>query len=283
MREPSVLSDPDQAPSVLSDPDQAPSVLSDPDQAPTKRFSDRVADYVRFRPGYPEEIVRILERSTGIAPTMTRVADMGAGTGISAALFLRAGYAVTAVEPNDAMRAAAETLLAPHARFRSVAGTAEATTLDAGTIDLVIAAQAFHWFDRARTKTEIVRILAPGGIVALVWNDRRVDTPFLGEYEDALLRLGIDYAKVRHQNIADADLRTWFAGACSHHSVPNHQGFDHEGLIGRALSSSYVPKKGQPNHDELMRELDRIFNAHQKDGVVRFAYDTQLWFGPLSE
>jgi SAM-dependent methyltransferase len=248
---------------------------------PTSRFSDRVADYVRFRPGYPEEIVRILERAAGIRPETTRVADIGAGTGISAELFLRAGYAVTAVEPNDAMRAAAETLLAQHARFRSVAGTAEATTLDAGSVDLAIAAQAFHWFDRAQTNAELVRILAPGGLVALVWNDRRVDTPFLREYEDALLRLGFDYANVRHQNIADADLRAWFGAACTHESVPNHQDFDREGLIGRALSSSYVPKKGQPNHDELMGELDRIFRAYEKDGVVRFVYDTELWFGPL--
>lgn len=248
---------------------------------PAERFSDRVADYVRFRPGYPEEIVRILERSARIDAGKTRVADIGAGTGISADLFLRAGYAVTAVEPNDAMRAAAEALLAHHARFRSVAGTAEATTLDSRSVDLAIAAQAFHWFDRARAKTELVRILAPGGIVALVWNARRVDTPFLREYEDALLRLGIDYAKVRHQNTADADIRAFFGGACSHESVPNHQDFDREGLVGRALSSSYVPKKGQPDHDELMRELDRIFRAHEEGGVVRFAYDTQLWFGPL--
>jgi SAM-dependent methyltransferase len=248
---------------------------------PTERFSDRVADYVRYRPSYPVEIVRILERSAGIAPTRTRVADIGAGTGISAALFAREGYAVTAVEPNDPMRAECDRLLAGNARYRSVCGTAEATTLEPGSIDLAIAAQAFHWFDRAKTKIELARILSPGGIVALVWNDRRIDTPFLHAYEDALLRLGIDYAKVRHQNIDDSAIRAWFASSCTHASVPNHQDFDLEGLIGRALSSSYVPKKGQANHDELMTELADIFSAHAEAGLVRFVYDTQLWFGPL--
>jgi SAM-dependent methyltransferase len=248
---------------------------------PTERFSDRVADYVRHRPGYPEEIVRILERDAGISASRTRIADVGAGTGISALLFAKHGYAVTAVEPNDAMRAECDRALAGNAKYRSVSGTAEETTLDSGSIDLVVAAQAFHWFDRSRARVELARILAPGGIALLVWNDRRVDTPFLREYEDALMRLGIDYAKVRHQNISDEAIRAWFRDPCTHTSVPNHQDFDREGLIGRALSSSYVPKKGQPNHDELMSELERIFTLYAANGVVRFAYDTQLWFGPL--
>lgn len=250
-------------------------------KGPTERFSDRVADYVRYRPGYPEEIVRILEKASGISPARTRIADVGAGTGISALLFARDGYAVTAVEPNDAMRAECDRLLACDPHYRSVKGTAEATTLDAGSIDLVVAAQAFHWFDRDRARAELARILAPNGVCALVWNDRRVDPPFLGEYEDALLRLGIDYAKVRHQNVSDEVIRAWFRNPCTHESVPNHQDFDRDGLIGRALSSSYVPKRGQPNHDELMAELDRIFTAYAENGRVRFAYDTQLWFGAL--
>jgi SAM-dependent methyltransferase len=248
---------------------------------PTQRFTDRVADYVRWRPGYPEQIVRILERVAGISSARTRVADAGAGTGISALLFAKRGYAVTAIEPNDAMRAECDRLLADHPNCRSVKAIAEDTTLDAGSVDLVIAAQSFHWFDSDRARAEFARIISRKGIVALMWNDRRVDTPFLHAYEDALMRLGTDYALLRHRDFSDQVLRAWFRAPCTHECIPTHQDFDREGLIGRALSSSYAPRTGQPNHDAFIRDLDRIFDAHADSGTVRFAYDTQLWFGAL--
>src|SRR5438445_9767149 len=140
---------------------------------PRARFSDRVDAYVRYRPGYPIDVVRTLEREIGIHPSKTRVVDVGSGTGISADLFLREGYAVVGVEPNAAMRIAAEQLLASSARFQSIEGSAEATTLSDASVDLVVAAQAFHWFDRIAAGLEMQRILAPGGAVALVWNDRK--------------------------------------------------------------------------------------------------------------
>jgi SAM-dependent methyltransferase len=248
---------------------------------PTERFGDRVADYVKYRPGYPVEIARILEREAGIAPARTRVLDIGSGTGISAELFLREGYAVTGVEPNAPMRAASARLLAEHARFRAVDGTAESMPLEAGSFELAIAAQAFHWFDAPRARGEIARVLVPGGTVALLWNDRRVDTPFLRAYEDALLRWGTDYAKVRHQNVGEDAIAAFFRGPFSAESVPNHQDFDLEGLLGRTTSSSYVPKDGQPGFAELITEVRRLFAAHQANGVVRVAYDSRLWFGPL--
>jgi SAM-dependent methyltransferase len=123
---------------------------------PTERFSDRVADYARFRAGYPPGVLEVLRRETGLAPHHV-VADLGSGTGLSARLFLEDGNVVLGVEPNAAMRQAAERLLAGWPGFRSVAGTAEATTLDAGSVDLVVAAQAFHWFDPDATRAEVVR------------------------------------------------------------------------------------------------------------------------------
>lgn len=109
---------------------------------PTTRFTSRVEDYVRFRPGYPDEVFDLLKRECGLEPDKT-VADVGSGTGISARGLLRTGAAVVAVEPNVAMRAS----LSPEAGLRSVAGTSEATGLPNGSIDLVTAFQAFHWFD----------------------------------------------------------------------------------------------------------------------------------------
>lgn len=248
---------------------------------PKERFSDRVGDYARWRPGYPVEVVRLLEREAGILPARTRVCDVGAGTGISAELFLREGYAVTAVEPNDAMRREMERRLSESPRLRAVRGAAEATTLPDASVDLVVAAQAFHWFDRERARAEWRRILSPGGLVALVWNDRRVDTPFLRAYEEALLRWGTDYAKVRHQSVDDAAVAAFFRGPHEKRRVPSHQDFDLEGLLGRARSSSYVPQPGEAGHDELFGALERLFDGHAEGGTVRFAYDTILYFGGL--
>jgi SAM-dependent methyltransferase len=252
--------------------------------APTARFSDRVADYVRWRPSYPIEVVRTLEREAHVAPSKTRVVDLGCGTGISSALFLREGYAVTGVEPNQEMRAAGEELLASHPAFRVVPGTAEATGLPDASCDLVIAAQAFHWFDESACRAEVARILVPDGIVALFWNDRRTDvTPFLREYEEILLRFGTDYRKVVHRNVSDDDIAAFFGSAgCERRVFANHQDFDRVGLLGRALSSSYVPREGLPGHPEIMAALGAAFDHHARDGRVRFEYDTRLYFGRLS-
>ena len=254
------------------------------DRDPKARFSDRVADYIRYRPGYPIDVVRTLERELGTRPDTTRIVDIGCGTGISADLFLQQGYAVIGVEPNAAMRAAAETLLASSRRFRSVDGSAEATTLPDASADLVIAAQAFHWFEPAGARREVRRLLAHGGAVALMWNDRKVGTnPFLQGYDDAIRKWSIDYAKVNHQNLSDADIASFFGpGGCSSRTFANHQTFDWEGLLGRALSSSYVPVRGQPGHDELVLALRSLFDAHASDHQVRFDYDTKLYFGALS-
>ncbi len=247
---------------------------------PEKRFSDRVDNYVRYRPGYPAAVMEMLARETGLGAG-TVVADIGSGTGISTEVFLRAGGTVFAVEPNDEMRAAAERWLGGRAGFRSVSGTAEATTLADHSVDLVTAAQAFHWFRPAPTRAEFDRILRPGGRVALIWNQRRMDsTPFLRAFEDLLLRYGTDYLKVRHENVDAGALGGFFrGGAYVTHSFPNEQVFDYEGVKGRLLSSSYVPAAGEPGHGAMIEELTEIFRRHQEDGHVRFEYDTRVHVG----
>jgi SAM-dependent methyltransferase len=257
--------------------------LSQADREPKERFSDRVADYVRYRPSYPVEVVRTLERELGIVPRKTRVVDIGSGTGISAQLFLNEGYDVIGVEPNAAMRAAGETLLASWPRFRSIEGSAEATTLPDGCADLVVAAQAFHWFDKSLARAEMLRILDRSGAVVLLWNDRKVEaTPFLQGYDEALRKYSIDYTQVTHQNLSEADIAAFFGpGGCKARSFDQFQEFEWEGLLGRALSSSYVPLPGRPGHDELVAALRALFERHSEGGKVRFDYDTKLYFGPL--
>lgn len=255
----------------------------------TRRFSDRVANYVRYRPGYPEALLATLVEETGLGPGKV-AADVGSGTGISAELLLRSGCEVYAVEPNAEMRAAAEERLGGEPRFHSVDGTAEATGLPAGSVDLVTAGQAFHWFDVAPTRAEVARILRSGaggvhgrGQVALFWNSRRTDaSPFLRAYEDLLRRFGTDYRQVDHLQIGADILRAFFGGPYRSHTFPNHQDFDFEGLRGRLLSSSYTPAPGHPDHEPMLAELRRIFDRHQDDDQVRFVYDTELYLGPLT-
>ena len=252
---------------------------------PTQRFSDRVADYVRYRPGYPPGVLEALRDRAGLDAS-TVVADVGSGTGISAELFLRNGNAVFGVEPNAEMRAAAERLLAGTGRFTSVNGTAEATTLPGASVGLVVAGQAFHWFRPAEARAEFARILRPGGYVALVWNVRRLGaTPFLRDYEALLQRFGTDYREVSHRTVDVARLETFFSDEAFARDVfDNEQRFDLAGLTGRLLSSSYAPTARHPDHEPMLAELARLFEAHEAGGTVCLEYDTKVYIGvsPLS-
>ncbi len=249
----------------------------------TTRFSNRVADYVRYRPGYPEELVQTLRGEAGLRSSSV-VADIGSGTGISTELFLRLGCVVLAVEPNREMREAAEARFRDQPRFHSINGTAEATSLEAASVDLVVAGQAFHWFDVEPTRTEFARILRLGGNVALFWNSRHLDTtPFLKGYEKLLQDFATDYQQVDHKRIDAAVLNQFFGG--NHfqtRTFPNSQSFDFEGLRGRLLSSSYAPAAGHPRHAPMLLELERLFHEHAADGRVQFDYDTELFFGRIA-
>ncbi len=251
---------------------------------PTQRFSSRVENYIKYRPGYPGEVITLLEQECGLTSAAT-VADIGSGTGILTEPFLKHGNPVFAVEPNPEMRAAAERLLAGHPNFRSVNGTAEATRLADLCADLITAGQAFHWFDPDRTRREFVRVLKPGGWVALIWNERRtLSTPFLKDYENLLLAYATDYAAVNHANVDAAAIQAFFApGTATLRSFPNRQVFDFQGLLGRLMSASYAPEPGHPRHEPMLAELASIFQAHEQNGAVTFDYDTLVYYGRLPD
>jgi ubiquinone/menaquinone biosynthesis C-methylase UbiE len=253
--------------------------MSSPQPTPEQRFSDRVENYVRYRPTYPQAIIELLQREIGLN-SASIIADIGSGTGISAELFLRAGCMVHAVEPNREMREAAERLLSHHPKFHRVNGGAHATTLANHSVDLIVAAQAFHWFNTPATRAEFSRILKPNGRIVLIWNERKLDaTPFLSAYEQLLLNFATDYTKIRHENIDAGELGRFFIGPYVTHTFANEQHFEFAGLKGRLLSSSYSPAEGQPRHDAMIAELQHIFDAHQILGQVAFAYDTRVHVG----
>ncbi len=222
----------------------------------TSRFSDRVENYVRYRPGYPSEILPVLSTECGLTRNHI-IADIASGTGIWTRTLLENGNPVYAVEPNVDMRQAGERLLADFSRFTSVAGSAEATTLPDASVDFVTAAQAAHWFDRPRTRREFVRILKPQGWLVLLWNERLTDsTPFLRAYEQLLLDYGTDYADVRHERTTDAVNEFFDPAPYRERTFPMRQEFDYAGLEGRLLSSSYAPGPGHPKHAPMLQRIE---------------------------
>ena len=249
---------------------------------PTRRFSNRVEDYVKHRPNYPRALVTLLEDECGLTRESS-VADVGSGTGILSELFLSAGVRVYGVEPNREMREAGEQLLAAYENFVSVDGRAEETTLDDNSVDFVTAGQAFHWFEPAAARREFRRILKDGGWAVLVWNDRRTEgTPLLAEYERLLLEYGTDYKEVNSKWAEGESIRALFgAGEVRTKSFDNEQVLDFDGLKGRLMSASYAPVPGHPNHEPLMRELAALFERHRRDGRVVVEYDTKVFYGRL--
>lgn len=250
-------------------------------KASTVRFSDRVENYVRYRPGYPPQILELLQAQCGLEPSHV-IADIASGTGLFTKMLLENGNRVFAVEPNAEMREAGKNLLAAFDRLTAVAGTAEDTTLPSESVEFVTAAQAAHWFDRVRARQEFSRILKTGGWCVLIWNERRTGTtPFLRDYEQLLLTYATDYKEVRHERTT-AVIHEFFAPARYRENVFDvRQQFDYEGAAGRLLSSSYAPLQDHPSHVPMMREMRRIVDAHAQNGLVEFEYNTRVYYGRL--
>jgi ubiquinone/menaquinone biosynthesis C-methylase UbiE len=249
----------------------------------TSRFSDRVQNYVLYRPGYPPEVLHTLKTECGLVPGHV-VADVASGTGIWTRVLLENGNSVFGVEPNAEMREAGERLLAGFPRFTSIAGTAEATTLADQSVDFVTAAQAAHWFNREQARREFVRILKTGGWLVLLWNERLTDsTPFLRGYEQLLLNYGTDYQDIRHEHTTDAVNEFFDPAPYQEREFEMRQEFDYSSIEGRLLSSSYAPGPEHPSYPAMVKELRAIFNAHAVGGRTTFEYRTRLYFGRLKQ
>lgn len=243
-----------------------------------ERFSNRVENYVKYRPGYPSEILRIFRDEMNLTKDSV-IADIGSGTGISAKVFLENGNKVFGVEPNAAMRDAAGNFLREFPKFESVDGTAENTNLPDASVDFVTAAQAFHWFDPAKTRSEFSRLLRAKGYVVLIWNERLLDAnDFLREYENLLVKYGSDYETVRHDNIDIKKLNEFFQNDFSRQTFPNNQTVDFEGLKGRILSSSYMPTETDERFAPMVAELKTLFDKYAENGKIEILYDTKIFY-----
>jgi SAM-dependent methyltransferase len=251
----------------------------------TARFSGKATYYALYRPTYPSALLDHLRDACGLLPRHV-VADIGSGTGKLSRLFLSNGNTVLCVEPNVDMRTAAEELLSAERGFQSIAGSAEATGLDARSADMVAVGQAFHWFDAPRAREEFRRILRPGGYVVLVWNARsREGSAFLGAYEDFLREFSVGYTGtaggLRPAMREEEGVRDFFSSDYGHAAFPNPRVQDFPSVWGGYLSASYAYAPGHPRFDEARERLRRLFDEHQRDGVVSMPLSTEVHHGRI--
>ena len=249
----------------------------------TQRFSDRVEAYLAGRPRYPAAIVEDLARRAEL-PAEAVIADIGVGTGLSAEPFLAAGHRVIGVEPNEAMREAGVEFLGHYPRYEAREGTAVGTGIDTGSVDLVIAAQAFHWFDPSSFRAESLRILKPGGWAALIWNDRDITgTAFLAGYEALLLEYGDDYRAIRYKHEGTEAIPLYFGGRAPRAVEFRHtRRMDRAAVFALARSASYLPAPGKPRHEALMAALGRLFDAHAESGSIEMRYTCRVHAAALA-
>lgn len=243
---------------------------------PTTRFADRAADYAAFRPSYPPEAIDAILHALPEPPRL-HAADVGAGTGISARLLADRGVRVVALEPNAAMRSQA----APHALVRWSDATAERTHLPDAGVDLVLCAQAFHWFRSSEALAEFRRVLRPEGRVALMWNDRDPADPLTREYSDAIKEAATDAAARADFPDPRALMTRANLRRVRVERFPYQHALPPGGLLGRALSASYAPKSG-PSFERLRDRLERAEAAFRRDSQAReprLCYITSVYLG----
>jgi ubiquinone/menaquinone biosynthesis C-methylase UbiE len=244
-------------------------------------YSRIVANYSRYRPRYPQELVEFLKAECGLAPAHV-VADIGSGTGLLTELFLKNGNQVYGVEPNLDMRLAAESLLRSYPLFSSIAGTAEATTLPDHSVHLITVGNAFHWFNHEQARQKFLRILMSPGWVVLVWNlERNNGAPFAVAFE-RFWQNHID-PRARFNERKRPDYITHFFGADNfkEKSLDNYQVCDFEALKGLALSFLKAPQADDPRYPAMLEELKAIFGQYQAAGTVTLEYDARVVYGQL--
>lgn len=242
-------------------------------------FARKVLDDQASRPDYPAALFQRLLRER---PAPADVADLGAGTGLFTEGLLDAGYRCTAVEPDPGMRAAADGRLGHRAGYGSLDGVAERLPLATASMDLITAAQAFHWFDVPRARAECQRVLRPGGSVLLVWNEREPAAAVHRALDRVFATFGgaLRSAQLKHDE--RSALPAFFGSMPSPWATPHVQHLSAEGLLALVFSRSYMPVRDSEAGREVEREVARLHQTHaEPDGHVRLPYRTEAFLGRL--
>jgi ubiquinone/menaquinone biosynthesis C-methylase UbiE len=239
------------------------------------RFSNRAANYLKYRPAWQPQVLAFMQQSMGLKRSHS-IADIGSGTGRFAKLLLQNGYGVTGVEPNDDMRETAEKDLACFENFTSMAGSGEDTGLQSNSVDLVVVAHAFHWMDTDAAREEFQRILRPGGKIVLAWTIRQTNSDFLRGYDQIKKKFRSHQAPPL---IDEEKISSFYGpGIVQQISFLHNSWVNFESLKGLLLSSSGIPLPAHPQYDSMISSLVRLFVAHNQNGFVNLSYETRLYW-----
>jgi len=242
-------------------------------------FSTKAIDYAASRPDYPAALFEML--SAVCAPlSSATVVDIGAGTGLLTQGLLRMGCRVTAIEPNPEMRQKSDLLLGGIDGYSSVDGCAESIPLGAASVDLITAAQAFHWFEIERARAEFLRVLKPYGQIALIWNDRVIEDPLQGALDEVFGEFGGPKraALVAHEDRSNVPL---FFGSTSpkEFSWPLEHSIDESALLSLVFSRSYMPGRSTDDGRRITDRVRQIFSRFATNGKAVVRYRTVAFLG----
>ncbi|HEY8891035.1 MAG TPA: class I SAM-dependent methyltransferase [Clostridium sp.] len=242
---------------------------------PKGRFSNRVENYAKYRPNYPNDIINFLNTTIGLT-NKAIIADIGSGTGISAQLFLDNGNEVYGIEPNTEMRAAGEKRLNQYTNFHSVDASSESTKLESESVDMITVGQAFHWFEPEPTKKEFLRILKPNGFVVIVNNRIKLrGDKFMGEYMELIEK----YADSEPTKSLNTDLPNFFNSKIIYKEIfYNPQVYNLKKLLGNLLSYSYISNEENSRFNYMISEFELLFKKHNDNGTLIFHYETVLCY-----
>ena len=249
------------------------------------RFADRAAIYHRYRSRFPQDLLDILRQRCGLQAHSV-IADVGAGTGMLAELFLANGNPTFAVEPNAEMFSWCRRLSEIYPLLTCVQASAESTTLPDASIHIVAVGRALHWFDLSAAKQEFQRILVPGGWLAVMGNIwEREKGAFATEYDAAVLKHARDLSTVkdRYTIFESSSLQEFFAPARMEAvTLSKSRNLTLDELIGRTASISYAPVPGQSTFDAMCDDLTALFFRHQQNSTVEIIENWSVCCGQIA-
>lgn len=257
------------------------------------RFTGKAEVYATYRPSYPIELLDLIVmqvNKTQMSIEECVVADMGAGTGKFTALLLEKGFKVIAVEPNPDMLEQLNKLQSKYPEQLTICcASAEETGLAKHSIDIIVCAQAFHWFDAVKARQEWKSLLKENGIVYLIWNQRNIEgSSFMQQYEQLFLDLDETtqhgenyklYKDVGHQYMSVDRLIPFFGQKPELYQLAYEQRLDKEGLIGRILSSSYALNPQDEGYSYFVEQIEALFSRNEQNGYVTMLYETDCYYG----
>ncbi|RXJ02465.1 SAM-dependent methyltransferase [Anaerobacillus alkaliphilus] len=247
----------------------------------THKFNGKAGIYSLYRPDYPDQLIKDIIEEFHLNKN-SLIADIGSGTGIFSKKLLKFQLQVVAVEPNEEMRDVAKSELNEYTRFTSINGTAENTTLEANSIDIITVAQAFHWFNQGKFKKECQRILKPGGKVFIVFNNRDIHSDVSKEIISIFKKYCSDFRGFSNGIEEDLDVyNNFFTTDYSYNSYDFPLLYDKSSFIGRHLSASYALKEGDPLYPQFLEEFSNLFDFYQKDGILHLPNVTKSYWGSV--